>query len=916
MKRLAKKVLLIGWDAADWKIINPLIDSGQMPTLEKLVNEGVMGNMHTLEPPFSPMLWTSIATGKYADKHGVLGFTEPDREGMGMRPVSSLSRKTKAIWNILSQEGFKTHVLGWWPSNPVEPINGIMLSNHYQQSKNNLQQPWPLVPGSVHPKQLEEFFAELRVHPQELSDQHLLPFVPNAAKIDQRKDPRLRIIAKNLSEASSLHAAATWILDTQAWDFMAVYLDTIDHFCHGFMKYHPPRMQSVPEDEFEIYKHVITSAYKYHDMMLETLIQKAGNDTTVILISDHGFHSDHLRTTYIPDEPAGPADHHREHGIVCISGEAIKKDELIYGTSLLNITPTILTLFGLPIGKDMDGVPIIQAFKNSFDIEAIPTWDQMEGNDGMHPVSERMDPVEARNALQQLIDLGYIEDPGPDKQKAAMKAETETKYNLARVYISTHRQKEAINLLKELYEKEKEQGRFALRLARCYIEASNPNKAEELLNEFITNGEANIHDPEILKKEFEKKIAEAPKEKAKLEKEVHKQMRRQLTLQNNIGQAHMILFDVRIMNEKPKLILAEIERKFPEGTRPLSIQNRLANLYLKTGQYEKAQSCFKSLIDHDPESVFPYNGLAMVYLSQGKFDEAAHTALDAIALDYYQPFSHYYLGEALYSLDDFNNAANAFEVCLKIIPTFGKARNKLIDIYKDKLNEEELAQRHVDFFKKKKIYEPSENAESTTLELSELQSRAIDLKDPIIVVSGLPRSGTSLMMQMLDAGGVPVFTDKQRTADESNPRGYYEHEAVKKLRKDKKWLSNATGKSVKIISHLLPLLPAKYTYKIIVMVRDLTEVVQSQHKMLVRLGKKKEDTYPARLEMNFKNQILKADDWLKSNYNAAYLYINYKEVIENPGKAAKKVQQFLGMKLDVKKMEAVVDKSLYREKNK
>lgn len=914
MKRLAKKVLLIGWDAADWKIINPLMDAGQLPAMEKLVNGGVMGNMHTLEPPFSPMLWTSIATGKYADKHGVLGFTEPDPEGMGMRPITSRSRKTKAIWNILSQKGFKTHVLGWWPSNPVEPINGIMLSNHYQHSKNKLHQPWPLVPGSVHPKILEEFFAEMRIHPQELSDQHLLPFVPDAAKIDQQKDPRLRIIAKNLSEAATLHAAATWILDTQPWDFMAVYLDTIDHFCHGFMKYHPPRLQNVPEEEFELYKHVVTAAYRFHDMMLETLMHLAGDETTVILISDHGFHSDHLRTIYIPDEPTGPADHHREHGIVCIRGEGIKKDELIYGTSLLNITPTILTLFGLPTGRDMDGVPILQAFEDPIEVETTPSWDKIEGNHGMHHASERMDPIEARRALQQLIDLGYVEDPGPDKQKAALKAETETKYNLARVYISNFRHNEAISLLEELYEKENDQGRFALRLSRCYSEIGNYNKAEEILNEFLKNVQKKIRDPEGIRQEYDKKIKDSPKEKVKLEKEAHKQIRRQLTLQNNIGQVHLMLFDMRIMKEKPKTVLAEIESKFPDKKRPLSIQHKLANLYLKSGQFVKAEACYSSIISYDPEAPYPYNGLALVYLAKGEFEKAAHAALDAIGLDYYQPFSHYYLGEALLSLEDYKNASNAFEVCLKIIPTFGAARNKLIDIYKNKLGEKELAQKHISFFEKKNIPGTEKDQESTILELSEMQSRVIDIKDPIIIVSGLPRSGTSLMMQMLDAGGVPLFTDKQRTADESNPKGYFEHEAVKNLKKDKRWLAEASGKSVKVISQLLPFLPAKYNYKVIVMIRDLSEVIQSQHKMLVRLGKKKEDTYPARLEMIFKNQVLKANEWLKSNYNAAYLYVNYKDVIENPHETTYKVQKFLGLDLNTEKMATVVDESLYHEK--
>ena len=108
--RKAKKVLLIGWDAADWKVINPLMDAGLMPTLNKFVNEGVIANLATLDPPLSPILWTSIATGKLADKHGILGFVEPNPDNQGVRPVLGSSRKVKAIWNILNQNKIKSHV--------------------------------------------------------------------------------------------------------------------------------------------------------------------------------------------------------------------------------------------------------------------------------------------------------------------------------------------------------------------------------------------------------------------------------------------------------------------------------------------------------------------------------------------------------------------------------------------------------------------------------------------------------------------------------------------------------------------------------------------------------------------------------------------------------------------------------------
>src|SRR5262245_11217313 len=171
-KRIAKRVLLMGWDAADWKVINPLMDQGLMPTLEKVVNAGVIGNLATLDPPLSPILWSSIATGKLGDKHGILGFVEPDTKNMAIRPVQSTSRKVKAVWNILSQNGIKANVVGWWPSHPAESINGIMVSNFYQKVHGHYNDEWPMPKNTVYPDELSDVMAELRIHPAEISAAH------------------------------------------------------------------------------------------------------------------------------------------------------------------------------------------------------------------------------------------------------------------------------------------------------------------------------------------------------------------------------------------------------------------------------------------------------------------------------------------------------------------------------------------------------------------------------------------------------------------------------------------------------------------------------------------------------------------------------------------------------------------------
>ena len=414
----SRKVLLVGWDAADWKVISPLMDAGKMPNVQRLVKNGAAGQIATLHPPLSPMLWTSIATGKRPFKHGILGFTEPSPDGSGVRPVTNLSRKSKAIWNILNQNHKRSIVVGWWPSHPAEPIDGVMVSDQYHRAGAPPDQDWPLPPGTVHPAELSQTLAGLRVHPGLLIPRMVERFIPLAREIDQDKDKRLAAFLRTLAECMSIHSAASWLIDNQPWDFFAVYYEAIDHFCHAFMRYHPPRQSWIGEREFELYHNVVSMAYQFHDEMLASLLKKAGGDATVILMSDHGFHPDHLRPTSIPDIPAGPAIEHRDFGVFAISGPGIKKDELLHGSSVLDVAPTILTLYRLPVGEDMDGKVLSPAFVQTPTAAFIPSWEEIPGADGRHPPHTRLDPVAAHEAMEQMIALGYIHRPDEDREVA------------------------------------------------------------------------------------------------------------------------------------------------------------------------------------------------------------------------------------------------------------------------------------------------------------------------------------------------------------------------------------------------------------------------------------------------------------------------------------------------------------------
>ena len=182
----------------------------------------------------------------------------------------------------------------------------------------------------------------------------------------------------------------------------------------------------------------------------------------------------------------------------------------------------------------------------------------------------------------------------------------------------------------------------------------------------------------------------------------------------------------------------------------------------------------------------------------------------------------------------------------------------------------------------------------------------------IIIVSGLPRSGTSLMMQMLDNGGIEVVTDNLRIADTDNPRGYYEFEQVKKIKQDKSWLPATRGKAFKMVSQLLYDLPATEQYHVIFMERDLDEMLLSQEKMLKRLDKKA----APRDEMKtfFTQHLEKLHNWLRQQNNFKIMCIRYSDVVEQPEASARRVSEFLDGRTDVEKMASSVDPTLYRNR--
>ena len=844
------KTLVIGWDAADWKFLNPLIDQGLMPNLEKLINEGVSGRLSTIDPPLSPTLWTSIATGKRPYKHGIHGFTEPRPDGKGLRPMNITSRKCKAIWNILTQHNLKTHVVGWWPSHPAEPINGVMVSNLYQNSKNTSYDNWPMLDGTVHPPEKAELFKEIRVHKQEITSNHIDPLIPLFSTINQQEDKRPGMLAGTISECASIHNAATYILDNEDWDFVGVYYDGIDHFCHGFMKYHSPKRPHISQKDFDLYQEVINGACRYHDMMLGRLLDLAGEDCNVMLISDHGFHPDHNRPIKVPKIPMGPAVEHSPYGVIVMRGPDIKKDEMIHGASLLDITPTILQWYDLPVGKDMDGKVLVNAFKENPEVKYIESWEQVAGDDGSHPEGFQLDEVGAEVEMQQLIELGYIEDYGDDHDKAIKKTLAENKFILAKAYIDGQKWDEGIVLLEELYAEFPAEIHYISRLIHSYQATSQLKKARQVTNAL---------------------------------KELYPTRGVQMDLLEG-----SLLFS----ENKPKAALKQFLKVKEEAGDFYQINLRIANALLSMNEHGRALDVINEELALNVESEQAHYTKGTILYQQAKYAEALESFLTTVGLDYYKPACHFYIGECLLELNEYDDAIQAYETCLNISPVMNKARHRIIYILLNKINQPGRAKQYEIAFED-------------------------FIKGTITIVSGLPRSGTSLMMQMLEAGGQKVFSDENRVADENNLKGYYEHDAIKNIAKKKEFLVDANEKTMKVIAHLLQHLPPHYKYKIVFMNRDLSEVIHSQQKMLIRDGKRvNEDLLPLYLFDKYEKTVTTAKQWMDHQRNVEYIDVNYSDLLENPFGQSLFINEFFSGDLRPEDMARVPDVSLYRERKK
>ncbi|MDB6069092.1 MAG: type phosphodiesterase/nucleotide pyrophosphatase [Verrucomicrobiales bacterium] len=623
------KILLIGWDSADWRIIDPLLKAGRLPHLASLIEKGARGNLASLESMLSPIVWTSIATGKLPHKHGILGFVEPvplidlPTFPAGIRPVGSTSRLTPALWNMLSEAGLRTHVIGWFASHPAEKINGICISERFALNRIDQPDPWPIPGGTISPADSAADFHHLRVHPTEITGDALLPFIPRAGELDQ-SDPvtagLLTQLAVILAKAASMQAAATAILENEPWDFLAVYFQALDELGHHFMPWHPPALPGIPPHLVELYGGVMDMAYQFHDAMLGNLLALAGGDVTVVLVSDHGFQSGAQRPGPIANDHTTMAGWHRRYGILTLAGPAIAPGQTLHGSSVLDIAPTILHLFNLPVGADMDGKVLLTAFKNVRPIARKPSWDPAPDAHAA-PAGTVASHAEEQAMLDQLVALGYLEAPDADTSEQRLTARRELDYNRIGSLLEAQDFSNAARLARDLAAEVPREMRYRLKLIQTLLHANL--------------------------------LAEAGTHLTSLENEYGP------SPATNRLTAHLLLAEGHIADA-----MARFEEAVLTNPESADLMEQLGWVLIRLRRWPEAETRFRQALALDADRPYSHVGLARALVRQDQDSDSLAAALTAVGLLHFLPMGHFQLGAILSKMGDADSAIRAFEIGL------------------------------------------------------------------------------------------------------------------------------------------------------------------------------------------------------------------------------------------------------------
>ncbi len=386
------RVIVIGVDGCDWEILGPLVETGELPNFESLMRRGWYGRLLTSEPMISPRIWTTIATGKVPEKHGILGFV--NLKGV---PVNAGMRTAPAIWEIVSGYGGVVGVVGWYVTWPADNVNGFQISDRLHSLLRGPLQILHSLQGEPTNERLSHF-GSFAVDPD-------YKRFDKSDKLYQQN----RIVDEPLRWGylrDEIYASiADRLIPEYDPNFAAVYFRGVDFVQHFFWQYSDPEpFAFVTPEDIRAYGDVIPSYYRYTDRLLGRLLESVGDDTNVLLVSDHGFQP---RLELNPSMPQLTGMHDK-HGVIIGAGPAFQALGQFDDATILDIAPTCLAVLGLAVPDDMDGRILVKTIRPShllrYPLNSVESYDTALARE-----SKELGSTLDESIKEQLRSLGYIE---------------------------------------------------------------------------------------------------------------------------------------------------------------------------------------------------------------------------------------------------------------------------------------------------------------------------------------------------------------------------------------------------------------------------------------------------------------------------------------------------------------------------
>jgi Tfp pilus assembly protein PilF len=396
---VAGRVAIFAIDGADWELLTELSNDGRIPNIRALAQGGTTGSMQTIQPTVSPLVWTTLATGLPPDRHGVIDFVD----GTSKRPVDSTTRRTPALWDIAEAFGRQAVTVNWWTDWPARPDSAVTFDS-----------PVTLQRGAVYPQQLAQRVAQLEVPDATIGSPQVRRFL-NISEAEYvaalngggPMDP-VNVFRGVLAKTWSDHRVAVNLYQQQEPLLLMVNYEGTDAVNHLFGPYHPPYREGIDQTGYRKYWPTVANYYSEVDRLIGEWMKVLSDDTTVIIVSAHGFRWGQTRPRVQPLGRAALSDH-RNPGVFIAYGNHVAPSRGMHSITLFDIVPSILAVLGLPQSTEMPGQHAAWVFR---DITPVTTV-RVVSYDEFFPVTQPRGAasIDARQYTQRLQAIGHLLDP-------------------------------------------------------------------------------------------------------------------------------------------------------------------------------------------------------------------------------------------------------------------------------------------------------------------------------------------------------------------------------------------------------------------------------------------------------------------------------------------------------------------------